>query len=652
MTWPLRTSTSARRAGAGFILALGVLLVADPAASQERCGDAAAAAFWNIDPTHWREHGRPELPETALLDEQRPHSLGVAFSGGGTRSMAATIGQLRGLEKNGWLGHVRYMSAVSGGSWAAIPYVYYRGDIDSLLGNFIDSHRLDPDALRRVPSGSLARRIVDARLLHAALWELPQLLPRQLGGRDITAVQQILANLTSNMRRLSSSPGSAAIRRDKTYARMLGHLFLDADDGQIALVRGGSTAPYTWDRRAAVEITEATGCPAADFVQIPEDRPFLIVGATVVLNRQDFVYPRLVPVEFTPFYTGIRQHFGRLGGTYVAPWAYDRALVAPGGDGMVRVWPGPHGNTVTLADVMAASGAAPALTALLGTGLPEGLRERLRAAADFFPSLRNVTVRNGEAILSDAPLLHGDGGYVDNLAIMPLLARQVRNIIVFVNSNREWNLNDQLQSYFTTVLVRDGAGDKSMNRVFESNKYLELLDGLDRAAMAGEAAVYCADNWTVNGNELYNVRGYHGLNICWIYNHAAEKWKDGLPEEVRSWLDPPGDRLSSRERWRRSSSTARRNMLRRERVRAVEDSPEAADLEQFPYYATFLENAPRLIRLSTLQVNLLADLAAWSVTHVDALQKITKAFGKELVPSPAVTSKGETAALGEAPPDR
>ena len=65
------------------------------------------------------EQGDPEFSTSRLMD--RPN-LGLAFSGGGTRSASATLGQLRGLQQIGLLDKVRYYSCISGSSFTAIPF--------------------------------------------------------------------------------------------------------------------------------------------------------------------------------------------------------------------------------------------------------------------------------------------------------------------------------------------------------------------------------------------------------------------------------------------------------------------------------------------------------------------------------------------------
>jgi len=336
----------------------------------------------------------------------------------------------------------------------------------------------------------------------------------------------VLSTVRGGLRRGRGRDLPEPNRQNKTYAHMLGQIFIDP------LVPGGHRRPYTWDRETAVEISQVTGRPAGEFTQVPPRRPFLIVGGTLVWQHPALVYPRLIPVEYTPLYTGVRQQYGPIGGTYVWPWAYDRLEVAEDSESFVRVGPGPGERMFTLADVIASSGAAPQLELLLGGRVPARLRGPLRRAADVFPAFTNLAVRTGGAVPIAGELAHGDGGFTDNLGLMPLLARQVRNVIVFVNSNREYPENDQLESYFVPLSVRNGSGDKS---------------------------------FTTRGSESKALR-------------------------------------------------------------------------HFPYYATFEENKPYVIKLNALQVNLLADLSCWTITNDESVRIVTKVFGN-LLPVPSAGRK-------------
>lgn len=576
---------------------------AGPAA--QSCDDCVPARFWQISPTFWTDGSGGVPPEQATLRDLKPADVGIAFSGGGTRSASATIGQLRGLNANGWLSRVRYMTAVSGGSWAAVPYAFFAGSLDDLLG---PQAKPDPATIEKTPSGLLADRVVRSKLAHVGLQEAPSFVaegPERIADRiDVATLRNVLVTGRKAIRKLRRRELPEPDRQNKTYAHMLGQIFLDG------LVTDGNRKPYTWNRESAIDISAATGQPAGNFLTTPADRPFLIVGGTAVKQVSD-EYPRLIPVEYTPLYTGIRQRFGTIGGTYVWPWAYDRLAAARSSDTEILVSPKPTDRLFTLADVIGSSGAAPQLELMLGDALPARLRGVVRQAAVAFPSFSNLAVRGDTTeeapVPPSAEIAHGDGGFTDNLGIMPLLARQVHNIIVFVNSSSPYDQNEQLQSYFMRIAIRDGNGDKTFNAVFERARYKEVLEGFDTATREGNGALHCDKGWTVAPNEIYNIRGYDGLNICWVYNYAADNWKASLPDAIKQWVTPPDPTHLSKQ---------------------------AKDLAHFPYYRTFGENRTKVIQLKPLQVNLLADLASWSVSNDHAVTTIVRTFGEATLPAP------------------
>ena len=112
--------------------------------------------------------GSPESPDVALsaqlfptpdhlrVDHFTPRSdtpgnVGVCLSGGGSRSMISSMGQLRALKALGLLGKVRAISSVSGGSWAAVPFTYLPDSIpeDNFLNGFVE----DPSELTLTGGG-------------------------------------------------------------------------------------------------------------------------------------------------------------------------------------------------------------------------------------------------------------------------------------------------------------------------------------------------------------------------------------------------------------------------------------------------------------------------------------------------------------------
>jgi hypothetical protein len=90
--------------------------------------------------------------------------LGFCFSGGGSRALAATLGQLQPLElitKNGvsLLNQARAMSTVSGGSWTGVPFVYLANPTDEqFLGTYTPPAQLSSSGIKTL-SSSLAQQI-------------------------------------------------------------------------------------------------------------------------------------------------------------------------------------------------------------------------------------------------------------------------------------------------------------------------------------------------------------------------------------------------------------------------------------------------------------------------------------------------------------
>ena len=99
-------------------------------------------------------------------------NTGVCFSGGGTRAMTATMGQLRALAHLGLIPDIRYISCVSGGSWATTIYTYYNGHGD-LLGPVTPAQDIDEDHLEHSLTPSQLAYGATKSLLKAVLsWQL------------------------------------------------------------------------------------------------------------------------------------------------------------------------------------------------------------------------------------------------------------------------------------------------------------------------------------------------------------------------------------------------------------------------------------------------------------------------------------------------
>lgn len=544
--------------------------------------------------------GRP-CPADAGRLAARP-SLGLAFSGGGTRSAAATVGELRGLAALGLLDKVRYVAAVSGGSWAAVPWTFAPASLSEadLLGRYTPPERIDAAGLADAGlTGRIAGAIAGARLAEPFL--------------------------------------EAALRdaRDEKYARALDEAFLrpvglDGPDRLFAL-----------DRRQAADL--AARNPWLDPARLRlarEDRPFLVALGALTTAR-GLRKSAWVPFEMTPLYVGAPALAGPgqrppWGGGYVESFAYDSDLLArdAGGRAATAAW-GRGGGPFSLSDVIGTSGAAPAdivdrldLLGLLG-----------------FPRYRHWPAAGPDN--ATRGYNHGDGGFVDNLGIASLLARRVETILAFVNTvfplcregaaragactapvlaDEPAKVNDDLRQLFL------GRANAPGRVVLEGGgaALQELVDALAAETAAGRPAVACREHRAVP-NPYFAIAEAYPVRVCWFYLEWAQGWADRLP---------------------RGDATLRA-LARRE-----------DDFVRFPRYETFFENAvgrsfrdalramasvgervmalrralrhreggKRVVQLRPEQIQALADFTAWSVCRAAADGRLALPAG---LPGPA-----------------
>jgi hypothetical protein len=352
----------------------------------------------------------------------------------------------------------------------------------------------------------------------------------------------------------------------------------------------------------------------------------LVQSNTLAEDDPNGSFPRLAPIEYTPIYVGVRQTFdikledadGRqvadeegqartvhLGGGYVEPWAYDSEEVGPAqpADPATVRWSGTQKVKIdpkrrfSLGDVAASSGAAPQLLTITGGPVPDDYKGRVQQAAQVFPAFRHLSVAGNS--LTDHEVPHADGGTQDNLGVMPLLARQVKNVLVFINTNtRDWRYNDDLRSLFVAIGPPDGSGDKRDNALLQAgdpnrNAYDDVLAAFDTSLTDRAPIVYCGSNWTVRPSQHYNIRGYTGLNICFFYNAPPARWAASLPDRVRADLPTQ---------------------------------------KNFPWFATFGQHLPHVIQLKAAEVNLLANMWAWIVTNDQVVTQIRGALAPGLLP--------------------
>jgi Patatin-like phospholipase len=578
----------------------------------------------------------PELmPDSPTVEGLSAKSdLGLCFSGGGNRAAAAALGQLRGLDETKLLSLVRYISAISGGAWTAVPFEYLPSSFDDSA--FLGPYR-SPETVSVSDFASKRSLMLDA-----------------------------ISEATITRRYLRSG---LTLWGHKSFAHALGEIFLDRldlnDDNEFVTWNARSrdeavrNNPDTLEHRS-FRLVEHVG------------RPYLVVGGTI--RSFDFINwsayeGKRIPVEYTPLYSGVRHRFADpddgspIGGGYIETFAYDskdpRPILHAGPNPLPPddapqprdfckspaydrknphalsgsgVDPRPDDvwgknprycasltspfllrakSTLSLADIMASSGAAPG-------------EADIASYLFWFPYYWHWSPASDEWGPQVARLrAHMDGGLSDNLGLLSLLARHVKNVIAFVNTEQRidpradrWveRYPDYVISYFDPTLIPAGGGGPfstpgsafSGNKVFGAERLRQLHDEITKRWENGEPLVYM-DEYDVEANPLYEITPYR-VKIAWVFlGPPACSNADKKPCKENAWVKRIADPdVRTRFTTRRPISSE-------------------WNLRDFPHSATFLANGHDVILLETPRAAALAHFTSWVVA--DEADHMRRFFG-------------------------
>ena len=481
-----------------------------------------------------------------------PRPTGICFSGGSTRSYAATVGQLRGLTASGLIDRVGYLSAVSGGAWAAAPYAYYSptesvsSDLD-LLGASAEPEVLSLDTLAELDSRSLG---------FAATGDFSKALADARADRSV-------------------SP-------DGVWVRAVGRTFLSPfglydPDQPVGFTLDDSTAEDIRQRHPSLQDLQLQTVRASAY------RPYLLLHSALNWpgDESDLARVNLVGFEYSPLGIGsaarVTLRAGghpthAVGGGFVESFAFGSDAPRTGTDAEGLVALTLPSRPFTLADAIGASSAFSTPDRDL-RGYPH---------ATYWP-LRGPNSAGTSEVFTD-------GGDIENYGLISLLRRGVKTVVVFLNTM--WPL---AVDHDPSDWPGHGAIDPSLaplfgapssrfphNRVFPEADYPVVVAGLQGAKRRGET-VMMTTRHVVQPNTWWGLKGGAEVTVCWYYNEYVERWARRLPAAVRR--------------------------LVQEGQSATPEGPFA----HFPHYLTRAQNPGTLIRLTPAQVNLLAHLSCWNV---------------------------------------
>ena len=401
----------------------------------------------------WQTKSRTfKFPEEANLAFTKKADLGFCFSGGGTRSASASIGQLRALNnikpttaaKKNLLNSSKYISAISGGAWATTTYTFLPKNISDteFLGKYVEPGKLIANDIHSFKTQkNFLNQVSTSKILLKTIKNYLMIRTKIIKGIHFDEV-------------------------DETFSRTIAEVFLK----EYGLDEAKKY--FTWTKANLNDILKRNPhLEASDFNYVEKEleRPFFIAGG--VMNPPD-KSADWNHFEMTPLYSGIskerkaKTRLGKsVGGAYLESFAMDSHSPnkkLTGSTAEVRQGKAFHRTSVS--EIMGVTGAAPAfafqglqsyenskmLFDLAGLSFPGGKSKLTQAAAKLagksligagkldnsllsvFPEFRYWTP--AEAHRQESKYDFGDGGYIDSYGIIPLLKRGVENIVVFMNT--------------------------------------------------------------------------------------------------------------------------------------------------------------------------------------------------------------------------
>ncbi len=512
----------------------------------------------------WTEEA-PNWPEMELPAIQQRPPVAICFSGGGTRSMSATWGQLRALHSLGLVQRARYLSCVSGATWVCGPYLFYRAgpaDDADFLGPIVAPETLTMAGLQQMSDtagGHTATRSMELRLA--------KLIARGVHPRRVwlDAVAQ--------------------------------HFYAD-----FGLHVAGEMNSWSWDEQTIADI-RARNPALADVSLWPihPERPYPVINACLIgpTEYAPFAGESPLSMQFTPLYSGSpaaraptyksddeRSGSVRFGGGFVEPFAFGSeapTTSVQGDEATVAMPEQPWG----LSDASATASSAFA-------GEVEDA-QLLRPLEGFTPHAPCWPIPASGEASSDRVAALGDGGVLENLGLLSMLQRQVRAAVVFVNGEVPLDaeidpaqapgpeqIDPSLGPLFGWSVPVKGTATQN-NQVFAQEQWSTLVSGL-LAAKATGGPVAATTDLEVVDNAWWGIRGGWTVRIHWVVLDRAPAWEELLVAPLRKEID--------------RGHTAR-----------LFHGP----FRDFPNYKTMGENFLELLQLTPEQVNLLAEMTCWSV---------------------------------------
>jgi hypothetical protein len=500
------------------------------------------------------------------------------------------LGYLLGLVELGLVNRTRYITGISGGSWATAVFSYAQlgrsvsgattalTELELLGGPSAPPAALTADYLKVMPPAS-ARKAVTSDFI----WPL---------------AKKVLSG---------NSPSTS-------WADVAAENFLNP-------VGVSSQALFSWDASTVKDAVSRNPAVLSSrtFVTPRAGNPFPILGIALLgpescapfkQSRRQYTL-----LEATPLYSGVAvtnpavTFFSDSGktataavGGQVESWALGTAAPSQGLGSAAHGFLTCSSSAFTPYTLRQAIGAS----SFFPGGYIAGIG---RVTADMF-ALKTAYFSPADKASppQEQEFLLGDGGNVENPHLIGMLQRRMKKVVMFCNWElplapvTRWNpstaapsvtdLDDDIPAFFGIIATGDTNKTRGYylekNTVFRAADFPPVAVALQRAQLGGKGAVVTTPLVTV-ANEWYGIPDGLEVNVTWVYLSRTFAWEQQLPADIRSRVVPsknPEDPSSLMT---------------------------SGEFKGFPHYST------DDLSLTASKANLLASLTAWTV-HANADQ--------------------------------
>lgn len=460
------------------------------------------------------------FPEQQLEAIKKKASVALCFSGGGDRAMTAAMGQLRALNHLNVLDKCRYLSCVSGGSWAGTIFTYYDkshpegpSNDTELLGRYTPTAKLTYKHLYRSFNSKLLAYGANTHLDYhfwfdyrhdAWIFEIGEIYLQNFGLFD----------------------------------------YDDADEGRYPKL------PYfSYDDKAVQTIKNNNHqLRPKKFHTVNANRPFLVINSCIPNPQKgDLDITKYVNFEYTPLTIG-RAYKNQIdqrnyGGGFIEPFAFR----------------GNYTSKISQDGTAERELKNTGWVNISGNDRPQTLADATGTSSSFFvqaaddikrydPRANYCPIEATEAVQGQ-PTYFGDGGLLENCGIIPMIQRGVELAVVFINTDTPLSRNYQpgdnpdgkttsCDPYLISLFGYQNPHwkgrfinyDYPLNQVFYKKDFKGVLSAFKARQDLGQPLIVQSEHVTKE-NKHWGVKGGQKIKVVWCYLNKVKNWESRIKDK-------------------------------------------------------------------------------------------------------------------------